>query len=47
MKLTPSQRALVEEHMGLVGTVIKNCVVVPQDGTHTLEDLEQIGRIGF
>ncbi len=47
MELTSSQRDLVEQHMGLVGQVINNCVAIPQDGVLSLEDLQHIGRIGL
>ncbi|MFR9535040.1 MAG: sigma-70 family RNA polymerase sigma factor [Rikenellaceae bacterium] len=47
MTLTPEQIHLVEDNMGLVGQVLKNCVTVPKGSVITLEDLEQIGRIGL
>lgn len=46
MKLTAEQQKLVEDNMGLVGTVIKDKVHFPA-GIYTYDDLYQIGCIGL
>ena len=47
MTLSMEQQRLVEEYLGLVRRVIKDCVHVPAHSIYTYDDLEQIGRIGL
>jgi RNA polymerase sigma factor (sigma-70 family) len=48
MSLNDLQRKLVEENMGLVSGVIKDCVHNPNDvGIFSYEDIYQIGCIGL
>ncbi len=45
--LTDAERARVEENMGLVGRVIKDCVHQYSHGVYDYDDLEQIGYMGL
>ena len=45
--LTDVERARVEENMGLVGRVIKDCVHQYSHGVYDYDDLEQIGYMGL
>ena len=48
LPLNDEQRILVEENMGLVGKVIKDCLQNPSaQGCYTYDDLFQIGCIGL
>lgn len=48
LELTSEQRMKVEENMGLVGKVIKDCVHIPEGGyLYDYDDLFQIGCIGL
>ena len=48
LALNDEQRVLVEENMGLVGKVIKDCLKRPgAQGCYTYDDLFQIGCIGL
>jgi len=47
MTLNTDQQRLVEEYLGLVRRVIKDCVHVPAHSIYSFDDLEQIGRIGL
>lgn len=48
LPLNDEQRMLVEENMGLVGKVIKDCLKNPAaQGCYTYDDLFQIGCIGL
>ena len=48
LPLTDAQRVLVEENMGLVGKVIKDCLKGPRaNGSYTYDDLFQIGCVGL
>ena len=48
LPLNDEQRILVEENMGLVGKVIKDCLQNPSAlGCYTYDDLFQIGCIGL
>lgn len=47
-ELTRQQQTRVEENMGLVGQVIRDCVhTLPSASIYTYEDLHQIGCIGL
>lgn len=45
--LTDAERKQVEENMGLVGRVIRDCVHDFDHGVYSYEDLKQIGYIGL
>lgn len=48
LPLNDAQRVIVEENMGLVGKVIKDCLKNPGSvGSYTYDDLFQIGCLGL